>query len=1003
MNWSLIIVGLVALTSVAIAENTYLIIAPKLLKVGFENQLSVFIAAASKPVEVKFELVIGQQRIRGSTTVEAGETRNATLALPKEFPVGAAELTFIGTGGATFEEKRDVIVYDSRYVLLVQTSASSYRPGDDMEMRLVATNEELIPLENSEAQIEIYDANLKLVGEFPYVPIRAGMSPNFIFPIAEHCNVGTWLVSAIIGNTTSSVEVLVARPTTPSFDLKAIFQRFLLRTDKFLRGVIEIDNDANEPIFGRAIIAVGQITEQDVQTMMKEQAEKMAESRENPSTKPEPMPMKEEWRNWKSQTMEIAGRVEINYDLLSLFNVDVTKAIAVQVYIQVTDLASGQERFIQHIIPIFTRDVVYDIRPLEFEAGFENEFEIIAKRPDGKPSKMEDLIVTISMMIGNEQGKIQDEKVVEIKDFYTRGRNDIAFFNVAIPENCIGVLMTITPLSEDGKVRGYRTHAIPLMPKPRRGVSGGKLSIELLPSMTTPVSTDANAPVISSQISTVGRTSNFYVQLVPAKSVKKFEPLPMSYVLLTNGRITRTGEFMIKPTKECGSTKRAIKPEEPMAPICVFNGTLPIEMTRDMVPYSTLLVYTFQPTFGLHVAESYRFSVAGLFQSTLTLNATVVPYTTVHTMIGEGSAESKEDFSSSEDVDLKSVPLSKLAQDKNRIELSFTGTPDSTVGLNVMEYDAVIQGLSTRMTKERLLQYLTTYEQVPFVGMPTVTLPAGEKMGMRKRSTGSDDNESEDEDKMKMKMETRAVLSEDEEEHKILQEYMGYKVRYPIEKMIFGVSSTQNSKSVEGDDSYTSSNMGRLYGDVQTQRPQSPYRRRLMKSSSQFDVSIEDNNYVVATSTPLAFKQTVGATPFRQQEQQQDKEDVEVGQQGESRRYGTPSWYEKMNSRLTSISQEAFTFMQSGLTIVSDFSTLNLPIEMRRTNLTKLFKQMRQRSFIDTESFSVRDEARQLLEEYLSESDLSMIPPPVMLEEQARIGYYRSLFFTTRPIESQRT
>lgn len=118
--------------------------------------------------------------------------------------------------------------------------------------------------------------------------------------------------------------------------------------------------------------------------------------------------------------MYIAGRIEINYDLMTLFNVDITKVLAVQVYVQVTDLASGQERFIQHVIPVCSRDVVYDIRRLEFEAGFENEFELVAKRPDGKPAKMEDVIVTLTMMIGNEQGKVQDQKMVEIKDFYTR-------------------------------------------------------------------------------------------------------------------------------------------------------------------------------------------------------------------------------------------------------------------------------------------------------------------------------------------------------------------------------------------------------------------------------------------------------------------------------------------------------------------------------------------------------------------------------------------------------
>ncbi len=194
----------------------------------------------------------------------------------------------------------------------------------------------------------------------------------------------------------------------PSFDLKAIFQRFLLRTDKTLRGSIEINNDKNEPIFGRCKIAIGQITEQEVELKMKHKPINEEQSK------------KEKWRQWKSQEFEIAGRIELNYNLLSLFNVDVTKALAVQVYIQVTDLMSGQERIIRHIIPIFTHNIIYDIRPLEFEAGSKNEYEIIAKRPDGKPAKMEDMIVSIKMIIGDEQGKPKDEKSMEIKDFYTR-------------------------------------------------------------------------------------------------------------------------------------------------------------------------------------------------------------------------------------------------------------------------------------------------------------------------------------------------------------------------------------------------------------------------------------------------------------------------------------------------------------------------------------------------------------------------------------------------------
>jgi hypothetical protein len=286
-------------------------------------------------------------------------------------------------------------------------------------------------------------------------------------------------------------------------------------------------------------------------------------------------------------------------------------------------------------------------------------------------------------------------------------------------------------------------------------------------------------------------------------------------------RITLTGEFTIQPTKECQSkTKRTIQPEVQGPPVCVFNGTLPIQITRNMMPYSTLLVYTFQPSFGFNVAESYRFSVAGLFQSPLVLNATIVPYTSTNN-VPQDYYDNSDENSSSEGVDLQSVTISNRAQDKTRVQLSFTGTPGSTVGLNVIEYDGVIQGLSNEITKERVLQYLTTYEQVPIVGMPTNKVLLNQNSGFNTRNVESEeddhtstvysdyetstlhdkkrdsdnkkreaeDSTSEETDKKKRGsklppttkkpyvtskqvkvLNTRTVVSEDEEEHNIIRE-----------------------------------------------------------------------------------------------------------------------------------------------------------------------------------------------------------------------------------------
>lgn len=64
---------------------------------------------------------------------------------------------------------------------------------------------------------------------------------------------------------------------------------------------------------------------------------------------------------------------------------------------------------------------------------------------------------------------------------------------------------------------------------------------------------------------------------------------------MSNGRIISTVEFKIKLTK--------IRPQEQISPTCIFNGTLSISITRHMMSYSTLLVYTFQRTFAFNIAE----------------------------------------------------------------------------------------------------------------------------------------------------------------------------------------------------------------------------------------------------------------------------------------------------------------------------------------------------------------------------------------------------------------
>lgn len=217
-------------------------------------------------------------------------------------------------------------------------------------------------------------------------------------------------------------------------------------------------------------------------------------------------------------------------------------------------------------------------------------------------------------------------------------------------------------------------------------------------------------------------------------------------------------------------------------------------------------------------------------------------------------------------------------------------------------------------------------------------------------------------------------------------------MRYPIEKMIFGLNTRDNLPPLEGDDAYTVSTLGRFYGDAKIINPSfsSQYSRKMQNSLNQYDVTVDNSEFVIATSMPLVFTANPPVkTPSMKSDDQAEAQPMEE--------YGTAAWYEEMNKEINSIPQELSIFMRFGLNLLQDGKSLGISQEYHTENRNEYFPEYHQ------PSFNLRDRARQYFEEYVSQSNYSMIVPPIMLEEQARIGYYRSIFFNTTRIGPQGT
>ena len=223
--------------------------------------------------------------------------------------------------------------------------------------------------------------------------------------------------------------------------------------------------------------------------------------------------------------------------------------------------------------------------------------------------------------------------------------------------------------------------------------------------------------------------------------------------------------------------------------------------------------------------------------------------------------------------------------------------------------------------------------------------------------------------------------------------FQGYQVRHPFEKVVFGINSPKMLPPVEGDDIYMTSNLGRLYGDVQSSSPlvSSHYRRKFQNAFNQYDVTVDKNDFVIATSMPLVF---VANSPSNSMAM---KSNPNPANEQIDEEYGTVAWYEKMAKKINSISQESLTFMQAGLGLFSTDRSMQSSNGIPSEYLEKFLSKFSQ------SPLNLREQTRQFLEEYISEEDLSLMVPPIMLEEQARNGYYRSIFFNTSTISSQGT
>lgn len=130
---------------------------PSLFKVGRDNPIPCLIhPRINGPVEMTFELKVNNSTFPVNGSCQPGESCTINMRLPKSFPTGPGTVTTTNNRGLDCGKPEMVDVQRRNLSIIIQTSASTYRPGDTMEISVIATNENLMPLNDKPLRLEIY-------------------------------------------------------------------------------------------------------------------------------------------------------------------------------------------------------------------------------------------------------------------------------------------------------------------------------------------------------------------------------------------------------------------------------------------------------------------------------------------------------------------------------------------------------------------------------------------------------------------------------------------------------------------------------------------------------------------------------------------------------------------------------------------------------------------------------------------------------------------------------
>jgi CD109 antigen len=235
--------------------DSYVALAPRVLRAGQTENISVSLFSGQQPANGKVQLILAKN---GQTvTAVEGDVRGKTdiaMRIPT-VSEGDYQLQLKSQGF----EASSLVRVEEGIILFVETDKPIYKPGQTVHIRVLTLVPQLKPLSGA-TTIEVSDAKGSKVFKKDVNTDDYGMA-SIDMPLSSEPNLGVWKIIAKTGKKTTQIDVRIERYVLPKYEVKVDLPKEWVLAGEQIKGTVSAEYSYGKPVQGemqiRALRYVG--------------------------------------------------------------------------------------------------------------------------------------------------------------------------------------------------------------------------------------------------------------------------------------------------------------------------------------------------------------------------------------------------------------------------------------------------------------------------------------------------------------------------------------------------------------------------------------------------------------------------------------------------------------------------------------------------------------------------------------------------------------------------